>query len=141
MRVVALVKFYKLLILLVALVGAFAAGWVTGSSRKEVVYVRQEAKALKEWARTVASISKAVQAIADSTTRERVEIRYQTRTVVKEVTRYVESLPSEQVDKYELPEPVFALRLCAVDRLYEAAHAKLPADRQGVACPPALPDN
>lgn len=129
----------KPLIYLTLLAGVFGAGYLSGSSRVETKYVRMESKTLLKWAETVTSLSTAFTALAESTTRERVEVRWQTKVVTKEVVKYVETMDKADIAKFELPGPVFDLRLCAVDQLYKAARAELPGERVGAACPSAVP--
>lgn len=114
---------------------SYLFGYSHGKSKAEVKYVVADNEFLKKWTRIASDISDSFIELVAKTETKKAEIRYIIKEVVKEGERYVEETDQHvSVDPYLLD-----LRLCAYDALYQAADARLPAGREGAACPPPVP--
>ena len=115
---------------------SYLFGYSHGKSKAEVRYVVADNEFLKKWTRIAADIGNSFTELVAKTEAKKAEVRYIIKEVVKEGERYV-----EETDQHVSVDPYLRdLRLCAYDALYQAADARLPAEREGVACPPALPN-
>jgi hypothetical protein len=114
---------------------SYLFGYSHGKAKAEVQYVVADNAFLKEWTRIAADIGNSFAELVAKLETKKAEVHYVIKEVVKEGERYV-----EETDQHVSVDPYLRdLRLCAYDALYQAADARLPAEREGVACPPALP--